>query len=117
MFAKTAATIAFATAVLAASPAAVFAADIPSVKVRLNDLDLATAAGQSALMGRIEHAASVVCGGAEVRRSLGDLKTFQTCRSETVADAMPKVHAAVAAAEHPEQYAMAPHGHPQSVAD
>jgi UrcA family protein len=120
MFAKTAASIAFTLAVLAASPAAVFAAETPSVKVSLNDLDLASANGQATLMGRVQHAAAVICGGDEVRRSLGDQQAYKACRAETVADAMPQIHAAVAAAEHPEQYAMAPHtnhSHSESAAD
>jgi UrcA family protein len=107
MFAKTATMIALATAVLAASPAAVFAADLsPHVQVRFSDLDLATAAGQVSLMARVQQAAATVCGGNEVHRSLGEEQTYRACRAGTVADAMPQLHAIIAAAEHPEQYAM-----------
>ena len=116
MFAKTAASIAFATAVLAASPAA-FAAAPSSVQIRLNDLDLASEAGHATLMGRVHQAAAAVCGGDEAHRSLGDQQTYLVCCSETVANAMPQLHAALAAAEHPEQYAMVRHTNSQSSAD
>jgi UrcA family protein len=116
MFAQTAAKIAFVTAVLAASPAAVFAAPA-TAQVRLNDLDLASEAGHAALMGRVHQAAAAVCGGDEAHRSLGDLHTYQTCRSETIASAMPQLTAAIASAEHPEQYAMVRHSHSESTVD
>jgi len=116
MFAQTAATIALATAVLAASPAA-FAASPASVQVRISDLDLATPDGHATLMGRVHQAAAAVCGGDEAHRSLGDQHTYLTCRSETVANAMPALHAAFAAAEHPEQVAMVRATHSQSTAD
>jgi len=117
MFAKTAAMIALTTAVLAASPAAVFAATPTSVQVRLSDLDLASAAGHAALMGRVHQAAAAVCGGDEAHRGLGDQQQYLICRSETVANAMPQLNAAVASAEHPEQYAMVRHANSQSAAD
>jgi len=117
MFAQTAAKFAFVTAVLAASPAALFAAEPSSVQVRLSDLDLASAAGHATLMGRVHQAAAAVCGGDEAHRSLGDQQTYLTCRSETIANAMPQLHAAIAAAEHPEQYAMVRHAHSQSTVD
>ncbi len=116
MFAQTAATIALATAVLAASPAA-FAASPASVQVRISDLDLATPDGHAMLMGRVHQAAAAVCGGDEAHRSLGDQQTYLTCRSETVANAMPQLHAAIAAAEHPEQFAMVRASHSQSTVD
>ncbi len=117
MFAKTAAMIALTTAVLAASPAAVFAATPTSVQVRLGDLDLASEAGHAALMSRVHQAAAAVCGGDEAHRSLGDLQTYLTCRSETVANAMPQLTAAFASAEHSEQYAMVRHANSQSTVD
>ncbi|HMA50370.1 MAG TPA: UrcA family protein [Magnetospirillaceae bacterium] len=117
MFAQTAAKIAFVTAVLAASPAAVFAAAPVTAQVRLNDLDLASPAGHAALMGRVHQAAAAVCGGDEAHRSLGDQQTYLTCRSETIANAMPQLHAAIASAEHPEQYAMVRHTHSESTVD
>jgi UrcA family protein len=116
MFAQTAATIALATAVLAASPAA-FAASPASVQVRISDLDLASPVGHAALMGRVRQAASAVCGGDEAHRSLGDQQQYQICRSETVANAMPVLHAAIASAEHPEQVAMVRATPSQSTAD
>ena len=116
MFAQTAATIAFASAVLAASPAA-FAFQPPTAQVRLNDLDLASPAGHEALMGRVRQAAAAVCGGDEAHRSLGDQQQYLICRSETTANAMPALHAAIAAAEHPEQFAMVRHANSQSTAD
>jgi UrcA family protein len=117
MFAKTATLFALTSAVLAASPAAVFAATPSSVQVRLNDLDLASEAGHAALIGRVRLAAAAVCGGDEAHRSLGDLHTYLTCRSETIANAMPQLNAAIASAEHPEQYAMVRHANSQSAAD
>jgi len=105
MFAQTAASIALATAVLAASPAA-FAATPTSVQVRINDLDLASPVGHETLMGRVHQAAAAVCGGDEAHRSLGDQQQYLICRSETFANAMPLLHAAIASAEHPEQFAL-----------
>lgn len=116
MFAQTAAKIAFATAVLAASPIAAFAAPV-TAQVRLSDLDLASEAGHATLMGRVHQAAAAVCGGDEAHRSLGDQHSYLTCRSETIANAMPELNAAVASAEHPEQYAMVRHIHSQSTVD
>jgi UrcA family protein len=117
MFAQTAAKIAFVTAVLAASPAAVFAATPASVQVRFGDLDLASESGHAALMSRVHQAAAAVCGGDEAHRSLGDRRVYRTCRSETIADAMPQVNAAIASAEHPEQYALVRHAHTESTVD
>ena len=116
MFAQTAATIALATAVLASSPAA-FAGTPPSVQVRLNDLDLNSSVGHATLMGRVHQAAAAVCGGNEVHRSLGDQQQYLICRSETMANAMPALHAAIASAEHPEQFAMVRATRSESTAD
>ena len=116
MFAQTAATIAFASAVLAASPAA-FAFQPPTAQVRINDLDLASPTGHAALMGRVRQAASAVCGGDEAHRSLGDQQQYLICRSETMANAMPLLHAAIASAEHPEQFAMVRATRSESTAD
>jgi UrcA family protein len=93
MFFKSAAPFAVALAVLAASPAAVQAAgfDQTSVKVAYNDLDLSTEDGQAALHSRLDHAASVVCGGNEVRRALGEDILFKACRADTVADGLSLV--------------------------
>ncbi len=117
MFAKTAASIALATAVLAASPAAVFAAAPTSVQVRLGDLDLATDAGRATLMTRVRQAASTVCGGDQPHPSLDEMRTYMSCRAKAAAGVTPQLNVAIAAAEHPEQYAMVRRANSQSAAD
>lgn len=93
MFFKSAAPFAVALAVLAASPVPSLAAgsDQPSEKVAYSDLNLSTEDGQAALQARIEHAASNVCGGYEVRRSLGEERLYNACRADTVADGLTQV--------------------------
>lgn len=90
MFFKSAAPFAVALAVLAVSPAAVQAAsfDQASVKVAYGDLNLSTHEGQAQLQSRIERAASVVCGGNEVHRGLGEEIAFKACRADTVSDGL-----------------------------
>lgn len=93
MFFKTAAPFAVALAFLAAAPAAVQAAgfDQTSVKVAYGDLNLSTEEGQALLQSRMEYAASEVCGGSEVHRSLGEARTYNSCRVDTVADGLALV--------------------------
>ena len=93
MFFKTAAPFAVALAVLAASPVPVLAAglDQTSVKVYYGDLNLSTDEGQAELQARIEQAATVVCGGNEVHRSLGEQRLYNSYRAETVADGLAAV--------------------------
>jgi UrcA family protein len=96
MFFKSAAPFAVALAVLAVSPAAVQAAGIDqtSVRVAYGDLDLSTEEGQAVLQSRLDHAASVVCGGNEVHRALGEDILFKACRADTVSDSLAAVHKA-----------------------
>jgi UrcA family protein len=96
MFFKSAAPFAVALAVLASAPAAVQAAgfDQTSVKVSYADLNLSTEEGQSLLQDRIKYAASTVCGGNEVHRGLGEERTYDACRADTVADGLAQVHKA-----------------------
>ena len=96
MFFKSAAPFAVALAVLASAPAAVQAAGIDqtSAKVAYGDLNLSSAEGQAALQSRVEYAATQVCGGHEVHRSLGEEHTFNVCRADTVADGLAEVHKA-----------------------
>jgi len=100
MFAKSAAPFALALS-LAASPAAVFAADLssPSVQVRFGDLNLATPEGVAALHARVGQAVSDLCGGTQFRRSLDDEHAFRTCRSETMADAHYQFQTIIAKAQ------------------
>jgi UrcA family protein len=96
MFFKSAAPFAVALAVLAASPAAVQAAgfDQTSVKVAYGDLNLSTDEGQAALHSRLDYAASVACGGKEVRRALREDIFYKACRADTLSDSLASVHKA-----------------------
>jgi UrcA family protein len=94
MFVKAAAPFAVALALLAASPAAVQAASIeqPSVKVTYSDLNLATAEGQASLQGRLQQAATTVCGGEEGLRSLADEVNYKACRAATISNGLAQIH-------------------------
>jgi UrcA family protein len=76
------------------------AEDQASVRVSYADLDLAKSIGQQRLQHRIGYAAERVCGTADVR-DLNFTRAVTDCRQETVADAQPAYHAAVASALHP----------------
>jgi UrcA family protein len=62
-----------------------------SVRVRYDDLNLATPAGNAVLLRRIKQAATVVCPefpAGDVRR----IRIFRPCYQEAVANAVANVH-------------------------
>lgn len=109
MFAQTAAALALATAVLATP--AVQAADYrpASVQVRVNDIDLSTAAGHDRLMDRVSTAAASVCVDHQARRTGSDEQAYRACRNEAISAVKPQLHQLAAASHNLPQYAMTPH--------
>jgi UrcA family protein len=80
--------LALAAAFLGAS-AAQAAPD--SLAVRYADLDTSGPAGAQALLGRIDQAALVVCGGRPDIRAIADLQRFQACHAEAREKAIAQV--------------------------
>jgi UrcA family protein len=68
--------------------------------VPFGDLNLAAEAGRQAFIGRVEHAATRVCGGpTNDLVDLIEVRGFRTCRDGAMADARPKMEAVMAAAQ------------------
>ena len=80
------------------SHAATPAAGAAAVTVRYADLNLGTAAGNSALYARLVSAARQVCGETGDIRDLGRLAATQACRREAIANAVHSVHSTQLAA-------------------
>ncbi len=72
-------------------------AEAPALKVRYNDLDLATEHGSLALYGRIVAAAAQVCAADDIR-DLGAVAAARACRQQAIARAVREVHSARLAA-------------------
>lgn len=75
------------------------AAETDSMRVSYADLNLASAADQTRLQGRIAFAAEVVCGSAD-HRDVPFVQRIRECRRGTIADVQPAYQAAVNAARH-----------------
>ena len=73
--------------------------------VRLADLNLATAAGEQALHGRINRAVDRVCGEVDLR-DLRAMSAKQACRTATLAKVTPQVEVAIADARSGKSYAV-----------
>jgi UrcA family protein len=89
-------TLAFAGAFAAIAIAPVsFAAtqnsDVPSIKVRYNDLNLTTSAGVDALYTRIARAANAVCPIADIR-DLAAVSYAKQCQVQAIARAVQEVN-------------------------
>jgi UrcA family protein len=68
--------------------------------VPFGDLNLAAEAGRQVFIGRVEHAATQVCGGpTNDLVDLIDVRGFRACRDEAMADARTKVDAVLVAAQ------------------
>jgi UrcA family protein len=101
MFAKPilAASIALSALGFAACAGSVYAADVStdagsvSIKVGYSDLNLSSQAGAEALMRRIHHAASDICGGPS--RDLGIEQQYNSCMDATVGAAVAKVNSPI----------------------
>jgi UrcA family protein len=91
----------FATsaAVTTTAAAATPSEDTPSVRVRYDDLNLATEAGTKALYSRIVSAARGVCAFAD-SRELSLLAASERCQSAAIAKAVNDVHSTQLAAVH-----------------
>ncbi len=75
------------------------AAATDAVKVRYDDLNLATPTGNAVLLGRIKQAANVVCPeypAGDVRR----IRIYRPCFKEAVANAVANVHQPSLTAQH-----------------
>ena len=71
-------------------------ANLQSVSIQYRDLDLGHTSGVAALNHRIARAADIVCGPVD-HRDLLDVEDFNACRKTAIANAMPKMEAAIAA--------------------
>ena len=90
----------FATsAVVTTTAAAATPAEAPSVRVRYDDLNLATEAGTKVLYSRIVNAARGVCAFAD-SRELSLLAMSERCQSAAIAKAVNDVHSTQLAAVH-----------------
>jgi UrcA family protein len=67
--------------------------DAPALKVRYNDLDLATEQGSMALYGRIAAAAQQVCAADDIR-NLAAVAAAHACRAQAIEKAVREVHSA-----------------------
>ena len=74
------------------------------VTVRTADLDLATAAGARTLRTRIDRAVASLCGDVD-QRDLRAMAWRDRCRATAMADAMPQMQVALAAAQGGRAYA------------
>jgi UrcA family protein len=83
--------IAGAIAALSTTGAQAQQADVRTMSVRSNDLDLNTQAGQAKLESRINRAAKAVCGDNSNRTSISERQQFETCRTKAVASALSAV--------------------------
>ena len=83
--------IAACVAVSAAGTAQAAAADVPTIKVRYADLNLATEQGSLALYGRIAAAAQQVCAPEDIR-DLRAVAAARSCRQQAIAVAVREVH-------------------------
>jgi UrcA family protein len=84
--------IAACVAVSAAGSArAAAVSDVPTVKVRYADLNLATEQGSLALYDRIVAAAQQVCAPEDIR-NLQAVATARSCRQQAIALAVRDVH-------------------------
>lgn len=91
--------ILFAIAALAVS-GALFASAVPAwagpvtrqIVVPYSDLNLSREAGARALIGRIEFAATRVCGGKPAMGDLQALAAFRACKEAAVNRALSDIH-------------------------
>ena len=68
--------------------------DAPQLVVKFADLNTGTPAGQAALHSRINHAATLVCGGRpENLQDVAAGQRFRACMTKAVAAALAKVPA------------------------
>lgn len=74
--------------------------------VRVNDLNLATTAGERTLRRRIEHAATLVCGEPDTRDLARDAPV-RACRNRAIKRVAPQIEVAIAGARSAQSYAMA----------
>lgn len=63
-------------------------------RVKLGDLNLASAEGQLAMRARIDGAAEAVCGGPSNARSKAGRADYEACRTDAVAGALGRVRRA-----------------------
>lgn len=96
-------TVAAFAAVVAATalvaPTVGQAQELASATVSYADLQLASPAGQTVLMRRINHAAEDVCE-VGISREYGRVHAAELCRVGAVADARPAYFAAIESATH-----------------
>ena len=79
-------------------------AELPSVTVRYDDLDLNTRAGVDALYARLRAAARDVCG-TPYGRGLTEAAAWKTCYRQVLGTAVDNVQSATLSAVHRTRYA------------
>ncbi len=84
-------TIAAAAVAMAGAAAAQAADGGSSIKVRFDDLNVASAAGAQVLLDRIDAAAAKSCGGAPDIRLMPEHASFEACRKAAIAQAVTAV--------------------------
>jgi UrcA family protein len=65
----------------------------PSLDVTYSDLNLTNPAGAEAMLRRIKHAASKVCGGTPSPRTLVEMRHYRMCVRAAVEDAVRRLNA------------------------
>jgi UrcA family protein len=74
-----------------------------AITVKYGDLNLSNEKGVAALYGRIERAATVVCGASPLPAPLAFKRASEQCRAETIAAAIKAVNIDVLTAMHKEK--------------
>jgi len=75
----------------------------PTITVSYGDLNLSNAKGVATLYGRIERAATAVCGASPSPAPLGFKRAREHCRTEAIANAIKAVNVDVLTAMHKEK--------------
>jgi UrcA family protein len=73
------------------------------ITVKYGDLNLSNAKGVATLYGRIERAATAVCGASPSPAPLGFKRVREQCRAEAIANAIQAVNIDVLTAMHKEK--------------
>jgi UrcA family protein len=79
------------------------AGEAPTITVKYGDLNLSNPKGVATLYGRIERAATVVCGASPSPAPLGFKRAREQCRTEAIANAIKAVNIDVLTAMHKEK--------------
>jgi len=70
----------------------------PTTVVHFSDLDVTRAEGARVLLGRLQHAARVVCSSAADGKDLKRISLYESCLKESMDRAVADVHAPLVSA-------------------